>query len=90
MQAHEEAQVIFALLVGFGRYSAVVWVSGQPLVQAVIRYVERNALRANLCQNAEDWFYGSLWRRVYGEGFMETMTRGQSLAPGRYLCPELG
>ena len=67
MQAHEEAQVIFALLVGFGRYSAVVWVSGQPLVQAVIRYVERNALRANLCQNAEDWFYGSLWRRVYGD-----------------------
>ena len=27
---------------------------------------------------------------VYGEGFMETMTRGQSLAPGRHLCPELG
>ena len=36
-------------------------------LQAVIRYVERNALRANLCQNAEDWFYGSLWRRVYGD-----------------------
>ena len=49
-------------------------------------------------------FHWSKWRRaekgdaahihgstaVYGEGFMETMTRGQSLAPGRHLCPELG
>lgn len=29
----------------------------------VTRYVERNALRANLVQNAEDWKYSSLWRR---------------------------
>lgn len=28
----------------------------------VCRYVERNALRANLVQRAEDWRYGSLWR----------------------------
>lgn len=29
---------------------------------AVLRYVERNALRANLVEQAEDWKYGSLWR----------------------------
>lgn len=33
---------------------------------AVLRYVERNALRANLCERAEDWEYGSLWRRING------------------------
>lgn len=29
----------------------------------VARYVERNALRANLVKNAEDWRWGSLWAR---------------------------
>ena len=29
----------------------------------VMRYVERNALRANLVDKAEDWKYSSLWRR---------------------------
>lgn len=32
----------------------------------LMRYVERNALRANLCERAEDWRWGSLWRRVHG------------------------
>ncbi len=31
----------------------------------VVRYVERNALRANLVERAEDWRWGSLWRRVH-------------------------
>ena len=31
---------------------------------AVLRYVERNALRANLVGRAEDWRWSSLWRRV--------------------------
>src|SRR5262249_53973057 len=35
---------------------------------AVLRYVERNALRANLVKRAEDWRWGSLWRRLSGEG----------------------
>ena len=29
----------------------------------VCRYVERNALRANLVKRAEEWRWGSLWRR---------------------------
>jgi putative transposase len=32
----------------------------------VARYVERNALRANLVQRAEDWRWSSLWRREAG------------------------
>ena len=31
------------------------------------RYVERNALRANLVSRAEDWQWGSLWRRTHGD-----------------------
>ena len=30
----------------------------------VMRYVERNALRANLCETAEAWRWGRLWRRT--------------------------
>jgi putative transposase len=30
------------------------------------RYVERNAFRAGLVQRAEQWRWGSLWRRVCG------------------------
>jgi len=30
----------------------------------VVRYVERNALRAGLVERAEHWRWGSLWRRV--------------------------
>ena len=29
----------------------------------VVRYIERNALRANLVERAEEWHYSSLWRR---------------------------
>ena len=32
----------------------------------VARYVERNALRAKLVENAQDWKWGSLWRREHG------------------------
>ena len=32
----------------------------------VMLYVERNALRANLCQRAEDWRWGSLHARILG------------------------
>lgn len=33
----------------------------------VARYVERNALRAKLVDRAEDWQWGSLWRRMHKE-----------------------
>lgn len=34
----------------------------------VARYVERNALRAKLVKRAEEWKWGSLWRRGQGDG----------------------
>jgi putative transposase len=34
----------------------------------VIRYVERNPLRANLCRRAEEWKYGSAWLRTNTSG----------------------
>lgn len=33
----------------------------------VARYIERNALRANLVTRAEDWQWGSLWRRAHDD-----------------------
>lgn len=39
-----------------------------PHLLLVLRYVERNALRANLVARAEDWVWGSLWRRESQRG----------------------
>ena len=33
----------------------------------VLRYVGRNPVRAELCDCAEDWEYGSAWRNVHGD-----------------------
>ncbi|MGB7159617.1 MAG: transposase, partial [Tepidisphaeraceae bacterium] len=33
----------------------------------VLRYIQRNALRANLVARAQDWRWGSLWRGVHGD-----------------------
>jgi putative transposase len=47
-----------------GRYKAFV-TQGDHHLLTVMRYVERNALRANLVERAEDWEWGSLaWRRA--------------------------
>src|SRR5207302_4507488 len=35
---------------------------------SVLRYVERNALRANLAERAEAWRWSSLWQRLQGGG----------------------
>jgi len=46
-----------------GRFKAFAVQSDHHLL-TVMRYVERNALRANLVERAEDWHWGSLaWRR---------------------------
>ncbi|MBI5757981.1 MAG: transposase, partial [Planctomycetales bacterium] len=37
----------------------------------VCRYVERNALRANLAKRAEDWMWSSLWHRRQGDDFAQ-------------------
>jgi putative transposase len=48
-----------------GRYKSFPVESDDHFYQ-VVRYVERNALRANLVASAEDWRWSSLWRRAHG------------------------
>src|SRR5260370_24593826 len=40
----------------------------------VMRYVERNALRANLVGRAEEWRWGSLWRHACGDAQSQSLT----------------
>ena len=44
------------------RYRAIP-VQADTHLYSVLRYVERNALRAQLVERAEQWRWGSLWRR---------------------------
>lgn len=48
-----------------GRYKSFIIEKDQHLL-TVIRYVERNAKRANLVKKAEQWRWSSVWRREYG------------------------
>jgi len=49
-----------------GRFKAFPIEEDEHLL-AVLRYVERNPLRANLCQRAEEWKFGSAWRMRHGD-----------------------
>jgi putative transposase len=49
-----------------GRFKSFV-VQDDAHFLAVSRYVEANALRANLVRRAEDWRWGSLWRTARGK-----------------------
>jgi putative transposase len=48
-----------------GRYKSFP-VETEDYFYRVVRYVERNALRASLVRRAGDWRWGSLWRRTCG------------------------
>ena len=48
-----------------GRYKSFPVESDEHFYQ-VVRYVERNALRAGLARRAETWRWGSSWRRLHG------------------------
>ncbi len=48
-----------------GRYKSFLIDSGNHLL-AVIKYVERNAVRAKLVRCCEDWKWGSAWLRFNG------------------------
>lgn len=54
-----------------GRFKAFP-VQSDDHVLRVMRYVERNALRAKLVATAEDWRWGSAWHRLHGDprGFL--------------------
>jgi putative transposase len=42
-------------------------IEGDDHLLAVLRSVERNPLRAGLCERAEDWKFASAWRMVNGD-----------------------
>jgi hypothetical protein len=46
-----------------GRFKSFPIEEDESLLK-VLRYVERNALRANLVERAQDWRWSSLWRRL--------------------------
>jgi len=48
-----------------GRYKSFL-VQQDPHLLTVLRYVERNAKKANLVKKAENWRWSSVWRREYG------------------------
>jgi len=48
-----------------GRYKSFL-VDSENYLLTVIKYAERNAVRAGLVLRCEDWQWGSAWRRVYG------------------------
>lgn len=48
-----------------GRYKSFLCENDGHFIQ-LVRYVERNPLRANLVPRAEGWRWGSAWRRVNG------------------------
>lgn len=48
-----------------GRYKSFLCEHDKHLL-TILRYVERNAKKANLVQKAEQWKWSSVWRREYG------------------------
>lgn len=48
-----------------GRYKSFL-VSDDTYLLTVVKYVERNPVRAKLVTRCEDWKWGSAWRRVSG------------------------
>ncbi len=48
-----------------GRYKSFL-IDSDTYLLTVVKYVERNAVRAKLARRCEDWRWGSAWRRIHG------------------------
>jgi len=55
-------------------------------LRAVLRYVERNPLRAGLVEQAEQWRWGSLHRRVFGTPEERALLAESPVRLGRSWC----
>ncbi len=51
-----------------GRYKSVL-VEEDLYFMTLVRYIERNPVRANLCNNPIDWKFSSAWLRKNGDNF---------------------
>jgi len=65
-----------------GRFKSFPIESDEHLF-TVCRYVERNPLRAGLVRTAENWRWGSLYRRVYGDAVQQALLSEWPSAPPR-------
>lgn len=64
-----------------GRYKSFLCEENHHFL-TLVRYVERNAKKANLVKQAEQWRWGSAWRREYG-----TESQKKLLSPWPVLRP---
>ncbi|NCS31871.1 hypothetical protein CO026_00655 [Candidatus Kaiserbacteria bacterium CG_4_9_14_0_2_um_filter_41_32] len=68
-----------------GRYKSFLIQDDEHLL-TVIRYVERNPLRAKLVNDVCEWKYSSLYRRVYGsEKQKKLLTKAGTTLPKDYI-----
>ncbi len=63
---HREQKTIGTGHLYQGRYKSFIIEKNKHLL-SVIKYVERNPLRAKLVRRAENWKYGSLYRRLFSK-----------------------
>jgi putative transposase len=68
-----------------GRFKSFPIAADEHLL-AVLRYVERNALRASLVRRAELWRWGSLYRRLHGTPEERALLADPPIALGRLWC----
>ena len=68
-----------------GRFKSFPIADDEHLL-AVLRYVERNPLRAKLVKQAEEWRWGSLYRRTQGTAEERALLAEPPLALGRSWC----
>ncbi len=65
-----------------GRFKSFPVAADEHLLR-VLRYVERNPLRAGLVERAEDWRFGSLWRRMRGSPEERSLLTASPVPLGR-------
>jgi putative transposase len=65
-----------------GRFKSFPIAADEHLL-AVLRYIERNPLRAGLVERAEDWQWGSLYRRTLGTHEQQSLLADSPVRLGR-------
>jgi len=65
-----------------GRYKSFL-VQDDRYFLTLVRYVERNAKRANIVQRAEEWKWSSVWRRERGSDEQKKVLSAWPIPPGK-------
>ena len=68
-----------------GRFKSFPIAADEHLL-AVLRYVERNPLRAGLVERGEQWRWGSHFRRTQGSAEEQTLLAESPVPLGRLWC----